>query len=118
MGAMGSKKAFAAVERFQSGKARVFAATTRAGGESITLTASHQIIIVEKDFNPTIQEQAIGRIDRFGQTEQCLVTYLHCHHTVDDWVNDITVPKQGMIDSIVRDKLKAHLQDSIQFLGG
>lgn len=118
MGAMGSKKAFAAVELFQSGKARVFAATTRAGGESITLTASHQIIIVEKDFNPSKQTQAIGRVDRFGQTEQCMVTYLHCHHTVDDWVDEITVPKQGMIDSIIRDKLKAHLQDSLNYLIG
>ena len=116
MGAMGSKKAFAAVERFQAGKARVFAATTRAGGESITLTASHQIIIVEKDFNPAIQTQAIGRIDRFGQTEQCLVTYLHCPHTVDDWVDDITIPKQGMIDDILRDRLKARLQDSLRYL--
>ena len=118
MGAMGSKRAFAAVEQFQSGKARVFVATTRAGGEGVTLTASHQIIIVEKDFNPAKQTQAIGRVDRFGQTEQCLVTYLHCSHTVDDWVNDITLPKQGMIDSILRDKLKAHLQDSIDYLGG
>jgi len=118
MGAMGSKRAFTAVERFQSGKARVFAATTRAGGESITLTASHQIIIVEKDFNPARQEQAIGRVDRFGQTKQCLVTYLHCPRTVDEWVDEITVPKQKMIDNIIRDKLRVHLQDSIEFLGG
>jgi len=118
MGAMSSKVAFAAVERFQAGKARVFVATTRAGGESITLTASHQVIIVEKDFNPALQTQTIGRVDRFGQTEQCLVTYLHCHHTVDDWVDDVIIPKQGMIDNILRDKLKARLQDSLQFLSG
>lgn len=118
VGAMGSTKAFAAVESFQAGKTRIFIATTRAGGESITLTASHQVIIVEKDYNPARQEQAIGRVDRFGQTEQCLVTYLHCPHTIDDAVNEITLPKRGMIDSIIRDKLKAHLQDSLRYLRG
>jgi len=118
LGAMGAKKAFEAVNRFQSGKARVFAATMEAGGESITLTASNQVIIIEKNFNPAKLDQAIGRVDRFGQKEQCLITYLRCPHTVDDWVDTIVLPKQRMIDSITRDKLKIHLQDSIDYLGG
>jgi len=104
------------VKEFQAGKIQVIVSTVQAGGESITLTASHQVIFIEKHYSYTVQQQAIGRIDRFGQTHRCLITSLHCPHTVDDLVEKIVKSKSSMADSILRGHFLESLQDSLTFL--
>jgi SNF2 family DNA or RNA helicase len=101
------------VKLFQEKKQRVVIATIQAGGESLTLTAAHQVLFIDKHYSSTIQEQAVGRIDRFGQTQQCLVTSLLCHHTVDDLVEEILAYKERMIDRVLQEKFFESLQDSL-----
>jgi len=104
------------IKRFQEGEIQVIISTVQAGGESITLTASHQVIFIEKHYSYTVQQQAIGRVDRFGQTHQCLITTLHCPHTVDDLVEKIVASKSSMVDTVLRGKFFESLQDSLMFL--
>jgi len=104
------------VQEFQAGQIQVIVSTVQAGGESITLTASHQVIFIEKHYSHTVQQQAIGRVDRFGQEHQCLITSLHCPHTVDDLVEKIVQSKSCMADSILRGHFLESLQDSLSFL--
>lgn len=52
----------------------VFLLSTRAGGLGINLTAADTVIFYDSDWNPTVDQQAMDRAHRLGQTKQ--VSYL------------------------------------------
>ncbi|KAF5358789.1 hypothetical protein D9758_008603 [Tetrapyrgos nigripes] len=51
----------------------IYLLTTRAGGASINLATADIVIVLDPDFNPHQDMQAIARSYRFGQTKKCLV---------------------------------------------
>jgi len=116
LGGQPPEERYQVVEDFQASKIQVVVSTVQAGGESITLTASHQVVFIEKHYSHTVQQQAIGRVDRFGQEHQCLITSLHCPHTVDDLVEKIVSSKSTMVETILRGQFFENLQDSLSFL--
>lgn len=48
----------------------VFLLSTRAGGLGINLTAADTVIFYDSDWNPTMDQQAMDRAHRVGQTKQ------------------------------------------------
>jgi len=48
----------------------VFLLSTRAGGLGINLTAADTVIFYDSDWNPTVDQQAMDRAHRLGQTKQ------------------------------------------------
>jgi DNA helicase INO80 len=48
----------------------VFILSTRAGGVGINLTAADTVIFYDSDWNPTVDQQAMDRAHRLGQTRQ------------------------------------------------
>ena len=82
------------VDRFQTQPAwRVIIIQMAAGGHAITLTASHNVIIVEPDPVPENNRQPISRCDRFGQTERVLARLISIPGTIDDRIADICARK-------------------------
>ncbi|CAH1792106.1 unnamed protein product [Owenia fusiformis] len=51
----------------------VFLLSTRAGGLGINLTAADTVIFYDSDWNPTVDQQAMDRAHRLGQTKQVTV---------------------------------------------
>lgn len=47
----------------------MFLLSTRAGGLGINLTAADTVIFYESDWNPTLDQQAMDRAHRLGQTK-------------------------------------------------
>ena len=47
----------------------VFLLSTRAGGLGINLTAADTVIFYDSDWNPTVDQQAMDRAHRLGQTK-------------------------------------------------
>lgn len=74
----------AAVADFQSGKARVFVGTVKAAGTTITLTAAHTLIFLDRNWNPSVNEQAEDRIWRIGQKNACQIIDIIADDTVDE----------------------------------
>nr|CAB3256206.1 helicase SWR1 [Phallusia mammillata] len=62
----------------------VFLLSTRAGGLGINLTAADTVIFFDSDWNPTVDQQAMDRAHRLGQTKQVTVYRLVCQGTVDE----------------------------------
>jgi SNF2 family DNA or RNA helicase len=71
------------IDGFQAGKYRVFAATIRAGGEGITLTAARTVIFVDRDWSPSKNKQTEDRLHRIGQKNAVQVIDLVARDTVD-----------------------------------
>lgn len=72
---------------------RVIIVQMAAGGHAITLTASHNVIIVEPDPVPENNRQPISRCDRFGQTERVLARLVSIPGTIDDRIAEICARK-------------------------
>lgn len=62
----------------------VFILSTRAGGLGINLTAADTVIFYDSDWNPTVDQQAMDRAHRLGQTKQVTVYRLICKGTIEE----------------------------------
>ncbi|KAK4685208.1 hypothetical protein P7C73_g4945, partial [Tremellales sp. Uapishka_1] len=64
----------------------IFLLTTRAGGVGINLPAADTVIVYDPDFNPHMDDQAIARSHRYGQTRRVLVFRLMTKHSVEEQI--------------------------------
>ena len=58
--------------------------STRAGGLGINLTAADTVIFYDSDWNPTVDQQAMDRAHRLGQTRQVTVYRLIARGTIEE----------------------------------
>lgn len=83
-----------AIEAFQANpNCRVFIGNMRAAGTGLTLTASARIDILESDWSPAVNDQAIKRIRRIGQTRAQHARFITLARSLDETVNRIVVEK-------------------------
>ncbi len=77
-----------AAERFNAGKAR-FLVSTEAGGEGIDLQERcHSLVHVDLPWNPMRLHQRVGRLNRYGQTQQVEVITVRNPDTVESRIWD------------------------------
>lgn len=89
-GSTSDKKRAAAVHDFQNDPhTRVFNGQIIAAGTSITLTAAHTVVIVEPDWTPSNNYQAICRCHRIGQNQPVTAYYAVAAGTLDDRITNI-----------------------------
>lgn len=62
----------------------VFLLSTRAGGLGINLTAADTVIFYDSDWNPTVDQQAMDRAHRLGQTKQVTVYRLITKNSIEE----------------------------------
>lgn len=80
------------------------------GGVGLNLTAATQTIILDEEWNPGKEDQAEGRTDRMGQTEETTVHVLRVKDSIDDWMASLIAEKKKMIDGF---ELHADLQQQL-----
>lgn len=91
-----------AVLSFQNDpKVKVCLCTIGAGGEGITLTASHTAIFCDYTWNPATIWQAEDRIHRIGQKDNVQIIDLYCQNTVEDHLRAIVQSKRDMVEKVV-----------------
>jgi Helicase conserved C-terminal domain len=62
----------------------VFLLSTRAGGMGINLQSADTVILVESDWNPAADLQAVSRVQRIGQKKTVHVMRLVTHRQIDE----------------------------------
>lgn len=73
------------VHEFQTNpKTRVFLGQTIAAGTSITLTAASTVLMVEQEWTPADNYQAVSRVHRIGQIEPVTVYLAYAAKTLDE----------------------------------
>lgn len=76
----------------------VFLISLNAGGTGLNLTASNRVILADVWWNPAVEEQAIDRVHRIGQTRPVHVSRFRMIGTVEDKIYKICDRKRQMAD--------------------
>jgi SWI/SNF-related matrix-associated actin-dependent regulator 1 of chromatin subfamily A len=88
----------AAVKAFQEDeRCRVFIGNIKAAGTGLTLTASSDIDILESDWSPAGNAQAIMRVHRIGQTRNVSARFPTLANSIDVVVNRVVAEKTASI---------------------
>ena len=92
-----------AVGKFQNDPAcRVFVGSITAAGEGITLTAAHDVVIVEPSWVPADNAQAISRCHRIGQKKPVFAYFVVAYaDRVDKLVTKALISKSAMINKVM-----------------
>uniref|UniRef100_V5ENK5 Uncharacterized protein n=1 Tax=Kalmanozyma brasiliensis (strain GHG001) TaxID=1365824 RepID=V5ENK5_KALBG len=78
----------------------IYMISTRAGGVGINLATADTVIIMDPDWNPHVDMQAIARAHRIGQTKKLLVFTLMCKATAEEKIIEAAKRKM-MLDHLI-----------------
>lgn len=81
-----------------------FLLSTRAGGLGINLTAADTVIFYESDWNPTMDQQAMDRAHRLGQTKKVTVYRLICKDTIEEKILKRATQKEKVSKIVYNNK--------------
>lgn len=88
---------------FMDQKAQVIIGTFETMGEGIDgLQCARNVIMLDRQWTPARNEQAIGRCHRSGQKDGVNVVHLTANDTIDQRVTDALRTKQRVIDALVK----------------
>ncbi len=77
----------------------VLAAQIQSGGTGLNIQSASVVILCEPQFKPSIENQAISRAYRMGQTRNVLVYRLLCENTIDEKIMSTLESKQAIFDA-------------------
>jgi SNF2 family DNA or RNA helicase len=89
------------VDDFQQGKTSGVVGTFGAMSVGLTLTHSHHVIMISREWTPAINAQAEDRCCRMGQNRGVIVIDIVSNSKVDQLITSVLKRKQRLIDSIV-----------------
>ncbi|MEO8582693.1 MAG: SNF2-related protein [Flavitalea sp.] len=93
-----------AIQRFQNDQnCRVFLISLKAGGVGLNLTAADYVYIVDPWWNPAVEQQAIDRTHRIGQTKNILAYRMICKDTIEDKILQLQDKKRILAKDLITD---------------
>lgn len=69
----------------------------KTGGVGLNFTGATQIVALDEEWNPGKNEQAWGRIDRVGQTQETTVNIFRIANTIDTWMAGLIENKAEIV---------------------
>lgn len=101
-GAIGQKQRQKGIDAFNAPDSPyfIYMISTRAGGVGINLATADTVIIMDPDFNPHVDMQAIARAHRIGQTKKLLVFTLMCKATAEERIIE-GAKRKMMLDHLI-----------------
>ncbi len=109
-----------AIQEFQNNhECRVFLISLKAGGIGLNLTAADYVYIVDPWWNPAVEQQAIDRTHRIGQTKNIFAYRLICKDTLEEKMLQLQEHKRALANELVSDDtglIKRLTKDDVAFL--
>lgn len=91
-----------ALRAFQGGQARILVGTLGALKEAVDgLQVAHHLILLDREWTPADNEQAIARLARQGQKLPVTVYHLYAKDTTDEVVAEACITKQAVTDLVI-----------------
>lgn len=79
----------------------VFLLSTKAGGVGLNLIGASRLILVDSDWNPSHDLQAMARIHRDGQKRPVFIYRLLTSGTIDEKIFQRAITKMGLSESLI-----------------
>jgi len=90
------------VRNFQeTDQCRVFLMSLKAGGVGINLTEADYVYLVDPWWNPAVEQQAIDRTHRIGQTKKVFAYKMICKDTVEEKILQLQEKKKDIAKEII-----------------
>jgi len=109
-----------AIQRFQNDEScRVFLISLKAGGVGLNLTAADYVYIVDPWWNPAVEQQAIDRTHRIGQTKNIFAYRMICTDTVEDKILKLQDRKRSLARELITDDegfVKSLTREDVEYL--
>ena len=94
-----------AIQNFQNNDdCRVFLISLKAGGVGLNLTAADYVYIVDPWWNPAVEQQAIDRTHRIGQTKNIFAYRMICINTIEDKILQLQEKKKTLAKELISDE--------------
>lgn len=104
-GSMNAKARADAVDEFKSKPSlRIMLVSLKAGNAGLNLNVASQVILLDPFWNPYIEEQAIDRAHRLGQTRPVKVHRVLVENTVEDRIIALQEKKRSLISQALDEK--------------
>jgi len=109
-----------AIQSFQNDNdVRVFLISLKAGGVGLNLTAADYVYIIDPWWNPAVEQQAIDRTHRIGQTKNIFAYRMICKDTIEDKILLLQEKKRALAKDIISDDttfVKALTKEDVEYL--
>ncbi|HPH85065.1 MAG TPA: SNF2-related protein [Ferruginibacter sp.] len=109
-----------AIQNFQNNdECRVFLISLKAGGVGLNLTAADYVYIVDPWWNPAVEQQAIDRTHRIGQTKNIFAYRMICIDTIEDKILQLQERKKTLAKELIADDssfVKALTKADVEYL--
>ncbi len=109
-----------AIQSFQNDDTvRVFLISLKAGGVGLNLTAADYVYIVDPWWNPAVEQQAIDRTHRIGQTKNIFAYRMICKDTIEDKILQLQEKKRMLAKELIADDasfVKSLTREDVEYL--
>jgi non-specific serine/threonine protein kinase len=109
-----------AIQSFQKDdEVRVFLISLKAGGVGLNLTAADYVYIVDPWWNPAVEQQAIDRTHRIGQTKNIFAYRMICKDTIEDKIIQLQEKKRVLAKELIADDtgfVKSLTREDVEYL--
>jgi SNF2 family DNA or RNA helicase len=82
----------------------VFLISLKAGGLGLNLTAAEYVFLLDPWWNPAVEQQAIDRAHRIGQTKPVVAYRLIAKDTVEEKVQELQKMKRDLARALIGDE--------------
>ena len=109
-----------AIQSFQNDETvKVFLISLKAGGVGLNLTAADYVYIVDPWWNPAVEQQAIDRTHRIGQTKNIFAYRMICKDTIEDKILQLQDRKRALAKELIADDatfVKTLTREDVEYL--
>ena len=92
------------VDKFQTDESiQIFLISLKAGGVGLNLTAADYVYIVDPWWNPAVEDQAIDRTHRIGQTKKVFSYKMICKNTVEEKILQLQEKKKSLAKELINE---------------
>jgi len=86
----------------------------QSGGTGLNIQDASVVVLCEPQLKPSIENQAIARAHRMGQSRNVLVHRLLCEDTIDERITDMLEQKQAIFDAFADKSVAAEESMNIE----
>ncbi|MBC6492705.1 DEAD/DEAH box helicase [Flavihumibacter stibioxidans] len=109
------------VAQFQEpgNEVNIFLISLKAGNTGLTLTAADYVFLVDPWWNTAVQQQAIDRAYRIGQTKNVFAYQMICKDSIEEKIVELQQRKRSLSDALITEDegfIKQLSEDDLRYL--